>query len=142
VDTAPCSTGRMPAEVGWWGTGAISSQASSWTTTGCDLVIHCKKIVALLFRGGWPCSPHPSHSDLDSGGPGCQACASAQLLALMERGVHTRVLLLLQPFWPSQAWVSCCSSPSGNLPVPCFLPFHGLRSWADGTGTVCSSDMD
>lgn len=63
VGTAPC----------WWGTGAISSQASGWTTVGCDVVIHCKKIVALLFRSSWPRSSHPSRSDLGSGGPGLQA---------------------------------------------------------------------
>lgn len=77
VGTAPCSScslGRMPRHVGCWATGAVSSQTSSWTIVGCDLVVRHKKIVALLFRGSCPGSFDPSCSDLGSGGtPGLQA---------------------------------------------------------------------
>lgn len=78
---------------------------------------------------------------LEQWGTWASGYASAQLLALVERGAHTQVLLLLHPSQPSGASDSSCSSPSGSLPAPCFLPFRGLRSQADDTGTV-SNDMD
>ncbi|PKK26181.1 ELOVL fatty acid elongase 6 [Columba livia] len=42
----------------------MSSQTFSWTIVGCDMVIHHKKIVALLFRGSWASSFDPSCSNL------------------------------------------------------------------------------
>lgn len=100
LGTAPCYLEKMPMQVGWLGTGAVSSRPPSWTTAGCDLVIHPKNpqflysselagLVALTFPAlTW------ATGDLS-------IYALALLLALTGHEVYMQILLLLHPFWPS-----------------------------------------
>lgn len=106
-----------------------------WSRAVYELVIHHKKIVALLFRGCCPCSLTFGTLTWAVGDLGFRLPFSSATSTHKAR-VLTQVFLIFHPFQQHCAWDSSHSIPPGSLLAPCFFPLCGLRGRGSDTSIV------